>query len=164
MITACEKSKGFKLKLSLCSRRIKKENLANFPSLDQIVNNSLLQNLKNDIISNLTMLAKSFDKYILAGELNCSQHSIINPFIFDLSKMPDDDNLKKKLIDMKSCQRLQLLFDKLKLEEFRCAALKAFSILAMNPMTVVVPFTTTYFCKSEFSAMMYIKNKHKNFL
>ena len=27
--------------------------------------------------------------------------------------MPDDDNLKEDLIEMKSCQKLQLLFNKL---------------------------------------------------
>ena len=71
--------------------------------------------------------------------------------------MPDDDNLKEDLIEMKSCQRLQLLFNKLKLEDFQCAEMKAFPSLAMNAMTVVLPFSTTYFCESGFSTMMYIK-------
>ena len=42
--------------------------------------------------------------------------------------MPDDDNLKEDLIEMKSCQRLQLLFNKLNLEDFQCAEMKAFPI------------------------------------
>ena len=50
--------------------------------------------------------------------------------------MPDDDNLKEDLIEMKSCGRLQLLFNKLKLEDFRCAETKAFPSLATNAMTV----------------------------
>ena len=78
--------------------------------------------------------------------------------------MPDDDNLKEDLIEMKSCQKLQLLFNKLKLEDFQCAEMKAFPSLAMNAMTVVLPFSTTYFCESGFSTMMYIKNKHRNCL
>ena len=44
--------------------------------------------------------------------------------------MPDDDNLKKDFMEMKSCRRLQLLFDNLKLEDFWCAAMKAFPSLA----------------------------------
>ena len=32
--------------------------------------------------------------------------------------MPDDDNLKEDLIEIKRCRRLQLLFDKLKLEAY----------------------------------------------
>ena len=76
--------------------------------------------------------------------------------------MPDDDNLKEDLIEMKSCQRFQLLFNKLKLEDFQCAEMKAFPSLAMNAMTVLLPSSTTYFCESGFSTMMYsyIKNKH----
>ena len=38
VVTAYEKVKAFKLKLSLWSRRIEKGNLANFPSLDEIAN------------------------------------------------------------------------------------------------------------------------------
>ena len=75
--------------------------------------------------------------------------------------MPDDDNLKEDLIEMKSCQRLQLLCNKLKLEDFQCAEIKAFPSFAMNAMTVVLPFSTTNFCESGFSTMMYIKNKHR---
>ena len=140
VVTACEKVKAFKLKLSLWSRRIDNGNLANFPSLDEIANNSLLQNVKNEIISHLKILVDSFDGYFSAGELNYYQRWIINPFLFDLTKMSDDDNLKENLIEMKSCQELKLLFDKLKLEDFWCAAMKAFPSLAMEAMTVLIPF------------------------
>ena len=75
--------------------------------------------------------------------------------------MPDDDNLKEDFIEMKSCQRLQLLFNKLKLEDFQCAKMKVFPSLAMNAMTVVLPFSITYFYESGFSTMMYIKSKHR---
>ena len=78
--------------------------------------------------------------------------------------MPDDDNLKEDLIEMKSYRKLQLLFSKLKLKDLRSAKLKAFPSLAMNAMTVVLPFLTTYFCKSGFLTMMYIKNKHRKHL
>jgi len=76
--------------------------------------------------------------------------------------MSDDDNLKENLIELKSCQKLKLLFDKSKLKDFWCAAMKAFPSLAMEAMTVLVPFSTTYNCESSFSTMMYIKNKYRN--
>ena len=53
--------------------------------------------------------------------------------------MLDDDNLKEDVIEMKSCRRLQLLFNKLKLADFWCTEMKAFPSLAMNAMTVI-PF------------------------
>ena len=71
--------------------------------------------------------------------------------------MPDDDNLKKDLTKMKSFQKLQLLFDKLKLENFWCDATKAFPSLAVNTIAVVLPFSTTYFCESWFLTMIKIK-------
>ena len=70
MIIACEKLKVFMLKSSLWSRRIENKHFANFSSLDQIANNCLQQNFKNDTISHLTKLAKYFDEYFSAGELN----------------------------------------------------------------------------------------------
>ena len=47
--------------------------------------------------------------------------------------MPDDDNLKEDPIEMKSCRRLQLLFNKFKLEDFWCAEMKAFPSLGLGP-------------------------------
>ena len=105
VITACEKLKAFKLKLSLWSSRIAKDNLANLPSLDSIAKNCLLQNVKHDIIAHLMMLGNSFDGYFSAGKLNAAQQWIINPFLFDLKTMSDDDNLKEDLIEIKSCQK-----------------------------------------------------------
>ena len=77
VITACEKLKAFKLKLSLWSSRIAKDNLANLPSLKRIAKNCLLQNVKHDIIAHLMMLGNSFDGYFSAGELNAAQQWII---------------------------------------------------------------------------------------
>ena len=109
VITACEKLKAFKLKLSLWSSRIAKNNLANLPSLNRIAKNCLLQNVKHDTIAHLMMLGNSFNGYFSDGELNAAQQWIINPFVFNLTTMSDDDNLKEDLIEIKSCQKFQLL-------------------------------------------------------
>ena len=76
VITACEKLKSFKLKLSLWSSQIAKDNLANLPSLNRIAKNCLLQNFKHDIIAHLMMLENFFDGYFLDGELNAAQQWI----------------------------------------------------------------------------------------
>ena len=162
VITACEKLKAFKLKLSLWSSRIAKDNLANLPSLDSIAKNCLLQNVKHDIIAHLMMLGNSFDGYFSAGKLNAAQQWIINPFLFDLKTMSDDDNLKEDLIEIKSCQKFQMLFEKSKLEDFWCVVMEAFPNLAKEAIRITITFATTYFCESGFSAMMYMKNKHRN--
>ena len=70
VIIAYEKLKTFKLKLSLWFRGVENKNVAKFPSLDQIPNNCLQQNVKNNIIFHLTKLAEYLDEYFAAGELN----------------------------------------------------------------------------------------------
>ena len=40
--------------------------------------------------------------------------------------------------------------------------MEAFSNLGKEVMRMTIPFSTTYFCKSELSAMMYMKNKRRN--
>ena len=54
--------------------------------------------------------------------------------------MLDDDNLEEDVIEIKSCRRLQLLFNKLKLEYFWCAKMKAFPSLATTAITIILPF------------------------
>ena len=90
-----------------------KPNCKRLPSLNRIVKNCLLQNVKHDIIVHLMMLGNSCDGYFLDGELNAAQQWIINPFLFDLTTM-SDDNLKEDLIEIKSCKKFHLLFEKSK--------------------------------------------------
>ena len=73
VITACEKLKAFKLKLSLWSSRIAKDNLANLVSLNRIAKYCLLQNVKHDIIAHLMMLGNSFNEYFSDSKLNAAQ-------------------------------------------------------------------------------------------
>ena len=40
--------------------------------------------------------------------------------------------------------------------------MEAFPNLAKKAIRKTIPFLTTYFCKSGFSAMMYMKNKHRS--
>ena len=103
VITACEK-------LNPCCQ-------AELQKITLLVKNFLLQNVKHDIIAHLMMLGNSFDGYFSDGELNAAQQWIMNPFLFDLTTMSDHDNLKEDLIEIKSCQRFQLLFEKSKLRK-----------------------------------------------
>ena len=59
--------------------------------------------------------------------------------------MSGDDNLKEDLIEIKSCQKLQLLFEKSKLNNFWCVVMEAFPNLARETMRMTIRFSTTYF-------------------
>ena len=91
------------------------------------------------------MLGNSFDGYFSDRELNATQQSIINPFLYDLTTMSDDDNSKEDLIEIKSCQKFQMLFKKSKLDNFWCVVREAFPNLAKETMRMTIPFSTTYF-------------------
>ena len=91
------------------------------------------------------MLGNSFNGYFSDGELNAAQQWIINPFLFDLTTMSDDDNLKEDLIQIKSFQKFQLLFEKSKLHNFCCVVMEAFPNLAKENMRITILFLTTYF-------------------
>ena len=91
------------------------------------------------------MLGNSFDGYFSDGELNAPQQWIINPLLFNLTAMFDGDNLKIDLIEIKSCQKFQLLFEKSKLDNFWCVVMKAFPSLAKETMRMTIPFSTIYF-------------------
>ena len=60
-----------------------------------------MQNVKHNIIAHLMMLGNSFDGYFSNRELIAAQQWIINPFLFNLTTMSDDDNLKEDLIEIK---------------------------------------------------------------
>ena len=91
------------------------------------------------------MLGNFLNGYFSDGELNAAQQWIINPFLFDLTTMSDDDNLKEDLIEIKSCQKFQLLYEKSKLDNFWCVVIKAFLNLAKETMRMTIPFSTAYF-------------------
>ena len=78
--------------------------------------------------------------------------------------MSDDDNLKEDLIEIKSCRKFQLLFEKSKLDDFWRVVMEAFSNLAKEAKLMAIPFSITYFGKSGFPAMMCMKNKRRNHL
>ena len=57
----------------------------------------------------------------------------------------NDDNLEEDLIEINSCQKFQLLFEKFKLDNFWCVVMEAFPNLAKEIMRMTIPFSTTYF-------------------
>ena len=77
--------------------------------------------------------------------------------------MSDDNNLKKNFIKKKVAEDSNC-YDKLKFDNFRCFAKEASPNIAKKATIVLVPFLTTYFYESGFSAMMNIKNKCENSL
>ena len=100
---------SFKEKLLLWCRRIKRGSLSNFPSLEEVThkNESLITNVREEIINNLKILSKSFDG---VGELETSEDWIINPYSLNMYYMPDNESLKDKLIELCTNRFLKMQF------------------------------------------------------
>lgn len=167
MITACDRLRAFKNKLLLWIARIKKDNYANFPSLDEIYTEKRTKPTENvmlEICFHLEKLKESFDGYFTPGDLDECDKWIVNPFSFQLENMEDDDNDKECLIELQSCQAMKLIYESSSLESFWCSALNSFSSLAKRALKIFIPFVTTWLCESGFSSLLYIKNKYRNTL
>ena len=91
MVKASEKLKFFIGKLFLWSCRIQDGNPANFPFLDKIVvkgGASLQRNVQLEIVAHMESLSASFDHYFCPGESNVMESWIIDPFTFNVDKLP----------------------------------------------------------------------------
>ena len=75
ILICCEVLNAFKEKLLLWCRRNKRGSLSNFLSLEEVSDKdeSLIPNVRVEIINNLEMLSKSFDGYFGVGELETSE-------------------------------------------------------------------------------------------
>lgn len=164
ILTCCEKINSFKEKLQLWCRRVRRGNLSNFSSLEEMVdkNECLIPSVSNEILDHLEILSKSLDGYFKGGELEISKTWIINPYSFNLDNMSDDDKLKDDILELRTNRILAMQFESDTLEKYWCSTMKMFPKLSEIALSVLIPFATTYLCESGFSALVSIKTKFRN--
>ncbi|CAM1323965.1 ZBED8 (predicted) [Pycnogonum litorale] len=164
ILKCCEKLNAFKEKLPLWCRRVKRGNLSNFPTLEEMVddNESVIPSVCEEIVAHLEILSKSFDGYFAAGKLETSEEWIMNPYSFNLDNMSDDGELKEDLIELCTNRVLEMQFESKTLEEYWCLAMDMFPRLCEKALGVLIPFATTYLSESGFSTLLSIKTKSRN--
>ena len=136
MVKTSEKLKSFISKLPLWSRRLQGGNLANFPFLDEMVvkgSAGLQENVQLEIVAHMKSLSASFDNYFFSGELNVMTSQIIDPFKFNVDKLPDDEIYKEDLIDLKKSRNIKLEFELMVLENFWSAGLETSKVGRKSP-------------------------------
>ena len=87
---------------------------------------------------------------------------IHNPFLADLNAFCDDDLAKDDLIELRTMQMLRSDFNSKNVAEFWCFLIQAYPRQIKRAMVALIPFATTYFCVSGFSALLAIKTKQRN--
>ena len=103
IIKASEKLKSF-------IRQFQDGNLANFPFLDKIVvegGAGLHGNVQLKIVAHMESLSASFDNYFSSVKLNVMNSLIINPFKFNVGKLPDEESYKEDLINLKESHNMK---------------------------------------------------------
>jgi hypothetical protein len=106
-------------------------------------------------------MKNEFNRYFPDCEDKGIRKLIRNPFIVNISEMPDE--IQEELIEMQHDINCKDTFDTgIKLEDFWSQ--KAISFLKIREIALryLTLFSTTYLCEQEFSALLIIKNKHRN--
>ena len=109
---------------------------------------------------NLDRLQQSFKSYC-PDDLNFELW-ICNPLLADLDAVCDDDPAKDDLIELRTMQMLSDDFNSENVGDFWCSLTHAYPCLVKRAMIAVLPFATSYFCNSVFSALLAIKTKQRN--
>lgn len=115
-----------------------------------------------EINEHLQVLSQSFQGYFQHGEVSVAQGWMQDPFVFNLDSMDDNDEMKDDLAELKVSKIIKIEFDSMQLDTFWCAQLNTLSQLAERALEVLVPFATTYLCKTGCSTLLHIKTKARN--
>jgi len=160
-----EKIRGFMKKLTLWQKNIEKQNHNCFETFQTFITENNIK-VPIDIISQITLhlisLKDNFNFYFLE-EMEKYQKNIrvVNPFqdaiLTEISTKADEE-----LIDISEDTSLKLKFSRNHLIKFWLSAQQKCSTLSTEALKVLLPFSSSYLCEVGFSAMVGIKNKHRN--
>ena len=117
------------------------------------------EHVKSLIIEHLNQLAEQLRKRF--PPMDTSRAWIRNPFDVSLPVPQLSFQEQDQLIELSSNGALQLQFKRNPLVDFWTESLTSYTVLAKQALRVLMPFATTYLCKSGFSAMAAVKTKHR---
>jgi len=146
-------------------RRSETDNFANFPMLEEVIFQSRIDNtealspcLRGNMCENLDRLQQSF-KSSCSDDLNFELW-ICDPFLVDA--VCDDDLAKDDLIELMTMQMVRSDFNSKNVAKFWRSLSQDYPRLVKRAMVALIPFVTSYFCESGFSALLAIKTKPRN--
>ena len=120
-----------------------------------------LLHTKQEITKHLQLLENEFEKYFSDLEEG-SDVFPRNPFsvMIDIATIPEE--VQDKLLELRNDSAGREIFMTKSLSQFWSFMLTSYPKLSTEALCVIVPFTSTYFCESGFSALMHIKSKACN--
>ena len=166
---ACNKITAFKRKLDFWIICIGKREVESFTSLSEFVSDNDSEMCPDDVIEELvqylTSMRASFEKYFPEEQntkmkLNSWIH---NPFLPNLQKPENMSNeIYESLLEMSSDTSMESLFKTTPLNDFWCRMRDEYPMLGKIALNILLPFPTTYLCKTGFSTYAATKTKYRN--
>ncbi|KAF2347680.1 hypothetical protein FHG87_021564 [Trinorchestia longiramus] len=157
-------------KLRLWIRRLEKGVIAQFPTLDQFIQEnshdtgSLLQTINKDMSDHLKGLETSMHHYFPESDQEtASLQWIIHPFSVPDEAIHDDDfPAKEEWITMQANQALKIELQNQNADSFWISRLADSPTLSKRALKLLVSFSTTYLCKKGFSTVLGMKTKKED--
>lgn len=164
---ANDKIKAFLKKLEHWEEAVGKGQFGSFPTLDEFLvekKEPVSGETQNEIREHLNHLQQSFLKYFPNSMKTDTEHMwIINPFSDTAVKGSTlSASLKSDLLELNSNSSAKLKFNDTKLTNFWHEMRSEHQTLCDVALKKLLPFSTTYLCEKGFSALTYIKTKHRS--
>lgn len=159
-----DKISAFIAKIELWINKVERENFSAFNTLNQIIDGQCAE-IKVEIQKNITLhlknLKSEFNRYFPDCEDKGIRKLIRNPFIVNVSEVPDE--IQEEVIEMQHDSNLKDTFETgINLEDFWSQKAISFPKIREIAIRYLTLFSSTYLCEQGFSALLIIKNKHRN--
>jgi hypothetical protein len=159
-----DKISAFIAKIDLWISKVETGNFSAFDTLNPIIDGQCAE-IKGEIQNNITLhlqnLKNEFNRYFPDCEDKGIRKLIRNPFIVKISEVPDE--IQEELIEMQHDSNCKDTFEAgIKLEDFWSQKAISFPKIREIALRYLTLFSTTYLCEQGFSALLIIKNKHRN--
>ncbi|KAK2718338.1 hypothetical protein QYM36_005597, partial [Artemia franciscana] len=158
---------AFIKKLEFWLKKVQRNSVSVFPTLDKFADDSEIDNLNticDCIRERLTKLRDELVSYFPSiMNQDRTQDWIQNPFVEDVTSSSGlSDKLTENLIELASDRALELKFQNVTVFQFWLKVKGEYKELSEIAMSALLPFGSTYLCEVSFSAMSLIKTKHRN--
>ena len=154
---------AFYSKLQNWRQKVIQGNIAMFENLSNALkeDEQLNERLKTSITQHLESIETEFKRYF--PELKEQEVAFVrNPFstALDVSDIPDE--LQDQFYDLHNDSSARDVFQEMELSRLWCSMSESYPQVSELAFRILLPFATTYLCKSGFSALVQIKTKAQN--
>ena len=117
--------------------------------------------LQRDIMEHLDCLGKEFTKYFPGINTEDALIAIArNPFKCVVETIPED--IQEEFLELGHDSFAKDEFQILSLSNFWAKMYLVYPIVSKQVLRIIIPFSSTYLCESEFSSLLAIKTKSRN--